>query len=124
MFFIIGVVIVFGSVALGFAMHHGHFAVLWQPNEFVIIFGAAIGALIISNPKHVLKGVLSGLKKTMKGNPYNKADYIDMLMFIFNICKLMKTKGMLQVEPALDNPEGSELFTKYPKFLQIGRAHV
>ena len=116
MLFIIGMVVVFGCVAGGFAMHHGNFAVLWQPNEYVIIGGAAIGALIISNPGHVLKAVLKSFKKAMKGSPYQKADYIDMLMFLFGICKLMKTKGMLQVEPALDNPHESELFTKFPKF--------
>jgi chemotaxis protein MotA len=116
MLFIIGTVVVFGCVALGYAMHHGNFAVLWQPNEFVIIFGAAIGALIISNPKHILKAVLKSFSKVMKGSPYDKADYIDMLMFLYGICKIMKTKGMLQVESALDNPHESELFTKFPKF--------
>ncbi len=116
MLFIIGTIVVFGSVATGFAMHHGNFGVLWQPNEYVIIFGAAIGAMIISNPKHIIKDVGSSFKKVMKGAPYGKADYVDMLLFLFNICKLMKTKGMLQVEPALDNPHESELFTKYPKF--------
>ena len=53
----------------------------------------------------------------MKGTPYNKADYIDMLMFLYDTCKLMRSKGILQMESALDNPHESELFTKYPKFL-------
>lgn len=117
MLFIVGMVTVFGCVALGFAMHHGNFAVLWQPNEFVIIGGAAIGALIISNPKHVLKGVMGGFKKVMRGSPYGKADYTEMLLFLFGICKLMKSKGLLQIESALDNPHESELFNKFPKFL-------
>lgn len=116
MLFIIGVVVVFGSVAAGYAMHHGNFAVLWVPNEFVIILGAAIGSMIISNPKHVLKAVGGSLKNIMKGTPHNKADYTEMLMFLFGICKLMKTKGILQIEAALDNPHESELFTKYPVF--------
>lgn len=107
---------VFGCVAGGFAMHHGNFAVLWQPNEFIIILGAALGALIISNPKHILKDVLGSFKKVMKSTPFHKDDYVDLLLFTFNICKLMKTKGMLAIEAALDNPSESELFTKYPKF--------
>ena len=116
MLFIIGVVVVFGSVAAGYAMHHGNFAVLWVPNEYVIILGAAIGALIISNPKHILKAIGASLKNIIKGTPYNKDDYTEMLMFLFGICKIMKTKGILQIEAALDNPEESELFTKYPVF--------
>jgi len=117
MLFIIGFVIVFGGVAAGYAMHGGNFGVLWQPSEIVIIFGAAIGAFIISNPPSAIKGVLSGLKNPLKGDPFNKADYKDLLLFLFNICKLMKTKGMLEVEPALDDPHSSELFTNYPKFM-------
>ena len=30
----------------------------------------------------------------------------------------MKTKGMLEVEPALDDPHSSELFSNYPKFMK------
>lgn len=117
MLFIIGLVIVFGGVATGYAMHHGNFGVLWQPNEIVIIFGAAIGAMVIANPGHVLKGVGAGVKGLLKGSPYKKAHYVECLLFLFHICKVMKTKGMLEVEGALDNPEESELFTKYPKFM-------
>ncbi len=117
MLFIIGLVVVLGSVAGGYGMHGGNFKVLWQPSEYVIIFGAAIGAMIISNPKHMLKKLSVGFKNLLKGSPYNKVDYIELLMFLYGVCKLMKTKGMLQIEPALDNPHESELFTKFPKFL-------
>ena len=47
MFFVIGSLIVFGSVMGGYAALGGHLDVLWQPFEFVIIFGAGIGAHII-----------------------------------------------------------------------------
>ncbi len=117
MLFIVGLVVVFGSIAGGYALNQGHFGVLWQPTEFLIILGAAIGAMIVSNPKHVLSATVGKLKTLFKGSPYGKADYIDMLMFLFNICKTMKTKGMLQIESALDKPEESEYFTKYPKFV-------
>jgi len=121
MLFPIGVLIVLGSVAFGYGAHGGRFGILWQPLEVVIILGAAIGAFIISNPKTVIKDVLAGFKKLMKGNPYKKEDYIELLTFLFSICKIMKTKGMLDVEPAIDNPHEHELFTKYPKV--IGNHH-
>jgi chemotaxis protein MotA len=53
MLFIIGFVIVFGSVLSGY-LPHGDIAVLIQPFEVLIIVGGAIGAFIISNPKPVL----------------------------------------------------------------------
>ncbi|PIR39896.1 MAG: flagellar motor stator protein MotA [Alphaproteobacteria bacterium CG11_big_fil_rev_8_21_14_0_20_39_49] len=118
MLFLIGTIVVFGSVAVGYSMHHGNFAILWQPSEFVIILGAAIGSFVLGNPGFIIKKTLKTLKNLFKGTPYKKDDYIQLLMFLFNICKLMKTKGMLSVEEALDNPESSELFTAYPKFLK------
>ena len=54
MFLIIGLVVVIGSVIGGYVMHHGKLAVLWQPTEFIIIIGAGIGSMIISNPPAVL----------------------------------------------------------------------
>lgn len=118
MLFLIGTILVFGSVATGYAMHHGNFAVLWQPNEFVIILGAAIGSLVLGNPGYILKKILGVFKNLFKGSPYKKDDYTQLLMFLYNICKLMKSKGMLAVESALDHPHESELFTAYPKFLK------
>ena len=42
MLFLIGFVVVFGSV-LGGYMPHGDIRVLWQPLEVLIICGAALG---------------------------------------------------------------------------------
>ena len=46
---IIGAIIVFACVFGSYAAMGGHLEVLWQPFEFVIILGAAIGAFIIGN---------------------------------------------------------------------------
>jgi chemotaxis protein MotA len=59
MFAIIGIVIVFGSVVAGFLMEKGRLPVLVQPAELLIIGGAALGTLLIANPMHILKGILS-----------------------------------------------------------------
>lgn len=55
MFQIIGIVVVFASVILGYTMHHGELAVLWQPTEFIIIGGAGIGSFIVANPPSILR---------------------------------------------------------------------
>jgi chemotaxis protein MotA len=117
MLFLFGTIFVFASVAIGYTMHGGSFGVLWQPSEFVIILGAAIGTFIIANPGFIIKKTMKSLKNLFKGTPYKKDDYTQLLLFLFNICKLMKTKGMLSVEEALDNPHESDLFKEYPKFL-------
>ena len=117
MFFIIGLVVVFGSV-LGGYLPHGSFAVLVQPLEVVIICGAALGAFIISNPKTVIFGVLKSTGKVLKGQPYNRAAYEELLTLQYTIFKLAKAKGMLALEAHIEEPEKSSIFTAFPNFMK------
>ena len=39
----------------------GHVEVLWQPWEFVIILGTALGTFIVANPMKVIKDVGKGI---------------------------------------------------------------
>ena len=118
MLFIIGFVVVIGSVVGGYTMHHGNLAVLWQPNEFIIICGAALGSMFISNPIKVVKGVGKSLKYLLKGSPYKKASYIELLTALYVVFKTMKSKGMLEMEAHIENPKESSLFSQYPGFLR------
>jgi chemotaxis protein MotA len=110
MFFIIGLVVVFGSVVLGYTMHHGQLILLWQPNELVIILGAGVGSVIVGNPSSSVIKTLKALKYILKGKPYGKSDYLELLLFSFNTFKMMKIKGMLEIESHIENPSESELF--------------
>ncbi len=116
MFFLIGTIVVFGSV-LGGYMPHGDIAVLMQPLEVLIIMGAAIGAFIISNPKPVLGMTLRTMGRVMKGPPHSKDSYLELLTLLYATFRLAKTKGMLVLEPHVEHPEESELFADYPSFL-------
>lgn len=118
MLFLAGIAVVLGSVIGGYTMHHGNLAVLWQPNEFIIIFGAAIGSMMISNPGKVVKGVLKSLKYLMKGTPFKKAHYLELMTLLYVVFKTMKSKGMLEMEAHIEKPEESAIFTKYPSFLK------
>jgi chemotaxis protein MotA len=61
MFSIIGIVVVFGCILAGYLMEHGNIKVLLQPAELIIIGGAALGTVLISNPVHTLKQMISGI---------------------------------------------------------------
>ncbi len=99
-------------------MHHGNVMVLWQPTEYLIIVGAAVGSFIIGNPSYVIKGTLGSLKRLMVvGHPIKKEKYLELLSFQYTMFKFMKTKGMLEVEAHIENPEGSDIFNKFPDFL-------
>ncbi len=116
MLFIVGMVIVIGSV-LGGYMPHGSLQALNQPLELLIILGAAVGAFVASNSAPILKRVLSHLGRVFKGSPYDKAAYLELLTMLYALFRLAKAKGMLSLEPHVDDPQSSDLFASYPGFL-------
>ncbi len=115
MFFLIGLVIVVGSV-LGGYMPHGDIRVLWQPLEVLIICGAALGGFVIANPKDVIFGSGKHLGRLMKGVPFSKNDYVELLTMQYSLFKLAKSKGALALETHIENPGDSALFNEYPSF--------
>lgn len=116
MLFIVGFLVVVGCVLGGYSVH-GDLAVLWQPIEFVIIFGGAFGAFLISNPKTVVTGSLKALGLVIKGPKYNQAAYEELLGVLFSVFKLAKTKGDLALEAHVESPDTSPLFMNFPTFL-------
>jgi chemotaxis protein MotA len=116
MFFLIGVAVVIVSVLGGYTAMGGHLVVLIQPFEFVIIAGSAVGAFIIGNPKWILSRAAKGVGQAMKGSPYKKEHYLELLSLMYQIFKLAKSKGMLVLEPHIENPDQSELFANFPQF--------
>ena len=113
---IVGILVVIGCVLGGYAAMGGHVEVLWQPFEFVIILGAAIGAFIIGNPGPVLKGLGGVMGTLMKGPRYNKAAYVELLGLQFSLFKLVQSKGLLALEPHIEDPHNSAIFNNFPTF--------
>src|SRR5580658_5254440 len=115
---IIGVVIVLGAVLAGFMMEKGPLLVLMQPSEFVIIAGAALGATLAGNPVRVLKKIASGLVRTLAGSRMSKKIYLDTLKMMFQLFLKARKEGMVGIESDVEEPEKSQLFSKYPSFLK------
>ena len=122
MLFTVGAVVVFLSVFGGYAAMGGQLDVLWQPFEGVIICGAAAGAYLIANPMTVLTRTMGGIISIIKGPRYDKDNYIELLRMMYQLFRLAKTKGMLALEPHIENPDESELFAQFPSFQ--GNHHV
>ena len=117
MFAIIGIVVVIGAVMGGYLMEHGQLGVLVQPAELVIIGGAALGTLLIANPLPVVIKIFKGLISVLKGSPFNKAQYLETLKMLNDLFMLARKAGMVKLEEDVENPDKSEVFKKYPKFL-------
>lgn len=117
MFIIIGLVVVLGCVIGGFLMVNGPLGVLIQPSEFVVIGGAAIGALLAANPIKLLMLLTVKLPAALKGSPYTKSAYEELLKMQYDIYVNAKKGGLLSVEEDVNNPGNSSIFKKYPVFL-------
>jgi chemotaxis protein MotA len=83
----------------------------------MMIMGAAAGAFLISNDKGTIKATMSGLKKVFKGPAWKDADYQDLLCLLYEIIRLQR-QNAVAVEEHIENPEGSEIFGRYPKILK------
>ena len=111
---VVGIVLVIFSVITGYMAHGGNLAILWQPFELLIIFGAAFGGFLIANPGKVVKQVFAFIPLVFKGSPYGKATYMDLLAMLYELFQKSQREGLLAIEADIDDPENSELFRKYP----------
>lgn len=120
--FSVGLIIVIISVIGGFLGVGGKLGVLWQPYEIVIIVGSAVGAFVISNPRHVIFATGSTLLGSIRGDALNDDDYIELLSLLFTIFREGKAKGVMSLENDIEHPFESQLFQKYPRALSRKRS--
>ncbi|WP_127477516.1 flagellar motor stator protein MotA [Sulfurivermis fontis] len=114
---IVGILIVILCVFGGFLMSGGQLLALWHPSEIIIIAGGALGAFVVANPPHVIKGVLSGLPKLFGGAKYSKKSYMDLLALMYDLFAKARKEGLMALENDIEEPQQSEIFKKYPKIL-------
>lgn len=117
MFSIIGIVVVFGCIVAGYLMEHGNMKVLVQPAELIIIGGAALGTVLISNPVHTLKQMISGLIGVFGSSKFGTQRYIDSLKMMYELLQKARKEGLVALETDIEDPEKSPLFSKYKDFV-------
>lgn len=117
MIVIIGCIVVLGAVLGGFTMAGGHVGALLHISEFIVIGGAAIGALIVMSPKKVLVDIFKGLLQTLKGSPYSRGAYEELFKGLYELFMLARRDGMVALEDHVNNPAGSSILSKYPSLV-------
>jgi chemotaxis protein MotA len=117
MLLIAGFVIVVVTVLGGFLLEGGALGVLNQPAEFVIIFGAAIGGLVVGTPAKTLSATAGQIKGALTGATLGRADYQDLLAMLYQIFKVAQQSGVMGLESHFENPARSPILSRYPKFL-------
>lgn len=118
MFTFIGAIIVVGSVLGGYMWHGGQPLALNQPNEVLIIGGAALGSMVIATPMSVIKAMIGQILGAIKGGGYAKKDYLELLVMMYEIFNVARRDGLVGLENHVEHPHESEIFQRYPKFLK------
>jgi chemotaxis protein MotA len=114
---LIGIVVVFTMVFGSHLIAGGKFGIIMHaaPHELMSIGGAAVGTFLIANGSEIVKGALGDIKRVVSGPRWKKDDYRDLLSLMYMLVKLLKTRGVLALEPHVDRPHESALFSKFPK---------
>ncbi len=115
---IFGIIFVLVSVIGGFLLEGGNLHVLFQPAEVVIIFGAAIGSLIIASPKKVLVSVLGNISLIFSSKSHSKGDFLELLTLLYQIFSKIRKEGLISIEADIENPGKSALFSKFPNVMK------
>jgi chemotaxis protein MotA len=112
--------VVAGCVLGGFVAEKGHLPVILQPVEVMIIFGAAIGSILISALPHQVKGLNARAFRSLGGTAFSPALAKELLTCLFQLAMLVKKEGVIALENHVTDPETSEIFSGYPRLLKSG----
>ena len=118
MFIIVGIIVVFGSVAGGYLLEKGNLLVLLQPAELLIIGGASIGTVLIANPPHILKQIARGLGAAFTGSKFSQKRYFDLLKTLYELLTKARKDGIMALEADVDKPESSGILSKNQALLK------
>ncbi|WP_426262050.1 flagellar motor stator protein MotA [Sphingomonas sp. DC1200-1] len=116
----IGFIVILGCVFGSFLLSGGKLAVVLEalPHELMAIMGAAIGSFIVANSLGTIKKAMGGLLRAFKGERWKSSDYRDLLTMMFGLLTTFKKGGATGIEPHLDTPSESKLFSPYPRLLK------
>jgi chemotaxis protein MotA len=118
MSFIIGLIVTMGCMLGGFAALGGHLIVLWQPWEFVIIMGSALGTFIVANPLKVIKDTGKAIMQAVLEKTPKSRDYLDILGLLHALMRELRSKSRNEAEAHIEQPEESALFQAFPALLK------
>src|SRR5688572_23376464 len=98
----------------GFVAMGGHVGVIWQPWEYLIIGGSALGTFVVANPLKTIKDTGAGLKEAFTSNAPGQQQYLEVLGILYFVMRELRSKPRNEVEEHIDNPDQSPLFQRFP----------
>jgi len=114
---ILGILIVLGAVFGGYLMMGGSALAIWQPTEMLVICGAAVGALVLGNPKHVLAELLSQVRKIARKHRHDSEFQRQLLLLMYELLQTA-AGGLKALDAHVEAPKDSPMFQRYPRILE------
>ncbi len=114
---IIGLVITLACMLGGFMAMGGHVDVIWQPWEYVIIGGSALGTFVVANPMKTIKDSGKACAEAFKNAAPSQRDYLELLGLLFSLMRELRAKSRGEMEAIIDAPAESAVFQKSPSVL-------
>ncbi|MBL8834880.1 MAG: flagellar motor stator protein MotA [Alphaproteobacteria bacterium] len=116
---LVGIAVLFVMVFGGYILAGGKLGIILKalPFELMMIGGAAVAAMLISSSMDVVKSAVAGFGRVISGPRWKAEDYRDLLCLLYLLTKLIKTKGNVAIEPHIEKPEESTIFTRFPRIL-------
>ncbi|WP_434634449.1 flagellar motor stator protein MotA [Chromobacterium sp. CV08] len=112
-----GIVIVLVCVFGGFMLHGGVLSIIWQPTELLIICGAALGAIVLGNPPHVLKEMGGQIKRVVVRKKQGAEFQRQQLLLMYELL-ITASGGLKALDQHVEAPRQSPLFNRYPLVLE------
>ena len=116
-----GIFIVLGAVFGGFLIMGGTFSLIWQPVELLIIVGAALGSLVLGNPRHVLTELVGQVRRVfMRSRPGAEQEMErQLLLAMYELLQL--GRDLKALDEHVEAPQESAIFQRYPLVLASPR---
>lgn len=111
---VLGLLVTLGCMLGGFVAMGGHVGVIWQPWEFTIIGGSALGTFIVANPLKTIKDTGAGLKEAFTSDAPGRQQYLEVLGILYFLMRELRSKPRNEVEEHIDSPSESPLFQRFP----------
>ena len=111
---ILGLVLGVGALGGGYVAEGGHIQVLWQPYEFLIIGGIAIGVFVMGNPFSTITDTGRGIMQALTNAVPKRKDFLALLSLLFALLRDLRTRPRNEVEAHIDAPQDSPLFQHFP----------
>lgn len=117
MFIFFGYLIVFSAVFGSHVALGSHLGALYQPFEFVLIAGAALGSYIAASDGASVSLLLQAVPKAIRRNPYGKSLYMELMVLLYALLNKARRDGLMGIEMDIEEPKASAIFLQHSQVL-------